>query len=99
LGLTRREFEGITAPLIQKALGPTRKALRDAGLTVSQIDGVVLVGGATRMPHLQRAVEAFFQREPLRNLDPEQVVALGPPFRPTRSRATARQATTGCSST
>jgi molecular chaperone HscA len=77
LRLTRREFEEITAPLIQKTLGPTRKALRDAGLAVSQIDGVVLVGGATRMPHLQRAVEAFFQREPLRNLDPEQVVALG----------------------
>jgi molecular chaperone HscA len=77
LGLTRREFEEITAPLVQKTLGPTRKALRDAGLAVSQVDGVVLVGGATRMPHLQRAVEAHFQREPLRNLDPEQVVALG----------------------
>jgi molecular chaperone HscA len=77
LALTRGEFEEITAPLIQKTLGPTRKALRDAGLTTAQVDGVVLVGGATRMPHLQRAVEAFFQREPLRNLDPEQVVAIG----------------------
>jgi molecular chaperone HscA len=77
LALTRREFEEITAPLVQKTLGPTRKALRDAGLTVAQIDGVVLVGGATRMPHLQSAVAAFFQREPLRNLDPEQVVAIG----------------------
>ncbi len=77
LGLTRREFEEITSPLVQKTLGPTRKALRDAGLAVSQIDGVVLVGGATRMPHLQRAVADFFGREPLVNLDPEQVVALG----------------------
>ena len=77
LGLTRREFEEITAPLVQKSLGPTRKALRDAGLTIAQIDGVVLVGGATRMPHLQRAVEACFQRKPLVNLDPEQVVAMG----------------------
>jgi len=77
LGLTRREFEEITAPLIQKTLGPTRKALRDAGLSVAQVDGVVLVGGATRMPHLQRAVREFFRREPLVNLDPEQVVALG----------------------
>jgi molecular chaperone HscA len=77
LKLARGEFEEITAPLIQKTLGPTRKALRDAGLTVAQIDGVVLVGGATRMPHLQRAVKAFFKREPLINLDPEQVVALG----------------------
>ena len=77
LGLTRREFEEITAPLVQKALAPTRKALRDAGLAPAQVDGVVLVGGATRMPHLQRAVAAFFGREPLVNLDPEQVVALG----------------------
>ncbi|MBL0144099.1 MAG: Fe-S protein assembly chaperone HscA [Betaproteobacteria bacterium] len=77
LALTRREFEDITAPLIHKVLAPTRKALRDAGLAVSQVDGVVLVGGATRMPHLQRAVEAFFHRKPLVNLDPEQVVALG----------------------
>jgi molecular chaperone HscA len=77
LGLTRREFEEITAPLIQKTMGPTRKALRDAGLAVAQVDGVVLVGGATRMPHLQRAVEAFFKRKPLVNLDPEQVVAIG----------------------
>ncbi len=77
LRLTRREFEEITAPLVRKTLGPTRKALRDAKLGVAQIDGVVLVGGATRMPHLQRAVEEFFHREPLRNLDPEQVVALG----------------------
>ncbi len=77
LRLSRREFEEITAPLVQKTLGPTRKALRDAGLAAAQVDGVVLVGGATRMPHLQRAVEAFFKREPLVNLDPEQVVALG----------------------
>ena len=77
LGLARREFEEITAPLVQKALGPTRKALRDAGLAPAQVDGVVLVGGATRMPHLQRAVASFFGREPLVNLDPEQVVALG----------------------
>jgi molecular chaperone HscA len=77
LSLTRREFEEITAPLVQKTLGPTRKALRDAGLAVSQVDGVVLVGGATRMPQLQRAVKGFFGQEPLVNLDPEQVVALG----------------------
>ncbi len=77
LRLTRAEFEEITAPLVQKTLGPTRKALRDAGLAVADVDGVVLVGGATRMPHLQRAVARFFGREPLVNLDPEQVVALG----------------------
>lgn len=77
LRLTRAEFEGLTAPLVQKTLGPTRKALRDAKLEPAQIDGVVLVGGATRMPHLQQAVEKFFGRPPLKDLDPDQVVALG----------------------
>src|SRR5205085_9576338 len=56
---------------------PTRKALRDARLETADIDGVVLVGGATRMPHLQRAVEEFFGKPPLKDLDPDQVVALG----------------------
>jgi len=77
LKLTRREFEEITAGLVQKTLGPTRKALRDAGLKPADVDGVVLVGGATRMPHLQRAVEAFFGRPPLKDLDPDEVVAVG----------------------
>jgi molecular chaperone HscA len=77
LHLARREFEQLTAPLVQKALSPTKKALRDAKLAVGDVDGVVLVGGATRMPHLQRAVEAFFGKAPLKDLDPDQVVALG----------------------
>ena len=62
---------------MQKTLGPTRRALRDAKLEPADIDGVVLVGGATRMPHLQRAVEAYFGKVPLKDLDPDQVVALG----------------------
>ncbi len=77
LQLARAEFEHFTAPLVQKTLGPTRKALRDAKLAPADIDGVVLVGGATRMPHLQRAVETFFGKPPLKDLDPDQVVALG----------------------
>ena len=77
LRLTRAEFEQITQPLVRKTLGPTKRALRDAKLTPADIDGVVLVGGATRMPHLQRAVVAFFGRPPLKDLDPDQVVALG----------------------
>ena len=77
LRLTRAEFEQLTAGLVQKTLGPTRKALRDAKLEPSDIDGVVLVGGATRMPHLQAAVERFFGTVPLKDLDPDQVVALG----------------------
>jgi len=77
LRLTRAEFEQITVGLVQKTLAPTRKALRDAKLDVRDVDGVVLVGGATRMPHLQKAVERFFARAPLKDLDPDAVVALG----------------------
>jgi molecular chaperone HscA len=77
LHLTRAGFEHITAPLVQKTLGPTRKALRDAKLDTGDIDGVVLVGGATRMPQLQAAVEKFFGKTPLKDLDPDQVVAIG----------------------
>jgi molecular chaperone HscA len=70
-------FAEITRTLISKTLGPTRKALRDAGLTVNDVKGVVMVGGATRMPQVQRAVAEYFKQEPLTNLDPEKVVALG----------------------
>ncbi len=77
LRLRREELEALTASLVRKTLGPTRKALRDARLEPREIDGVVLVGGATRMPHLQRAVQDFFGKPPLKDLDPDQVVALG----------------------
>src|ERR1700682_4074679 len=77
LRLTRAQLEHPTAPLVQKTLAPTRKAMRDAKLDPRDIDGVVLVGGATRMPHLQKAVEKFFGKPPLKDLDPDKVVALG----------------------
>jgi molecular chaperone HscA len=77
LVLTRAEFERITMPLVLRTLAPTRKALRDAKLEPAELDGVVLVGGATRMPHLQRAVESHFGKPPLKDLDPDAVVALG----------------------
>jgi molecular chaperone HscA len=70
-------FCGITHTLVQKTLGPVRKALRDAELAVEEVKGVVMVGGATRMPQVQRAVGEFFKRDPLNNLDPDKVVALG----------------------
>ena len=70
-------FCNITHTLVQKTLGPVRRALRDAGLTVDDIKGVVMVGGATRMPQVQRAVAEFFRRDTLNNLDPDKVVALG----------------------
>jgi molecular chaperone HscA len=70
-------FCRITQTLVQKTLGPVRKALRDASLSVNDVQGVVMVGGATRMPQIQRAVAEFFKRDPLNNLDPDKVVALG----------------------
>ncbi len=77
LTLDTETFCRITHTLVQKTLGPARKALRDAGLSVADIKGVVMVGGATRMPQIQRAVGELFQRDPLNNLDPDKVVALG----------------------
>ncbi len=75
--LDTEAFCGMTHNLVQKTLGPTRKALRDAGLRPQDVKGVVMVGGATRMPQVQRAVGEFFRRDPLNNLDPDKVVALG----------------------
>jgi molecular chaperone HscA len=77
LTLDAETFCGITHTLVQKTLGPVRKALRDANLSVDQVKGVVMVGGATRMPQIQRAVGELFRRDPLNNLDPDKVVALG----------------------
>jgi molecular chaperone HscA len=75
--LTVNQFITLTENLVSKTLSPTRKAMRDAGLSMEEINGVVLVGGATRMPYIRHAVQAFFQQEPLTNLDPDKVVALG----------------------
>src|ERR1044071_5361327 len=77
LKIDTETFCSITQTLVNKTLGPVRKALRDAGLTVDDIKGVVMVGGATRMPQVQRSVGEFFRRAPLNNLDPDKVVALG----------------------
>ena len=75
--LDTETFSRITGHLVQKTLAPARKALRDAELKVEAIKGVVMVGGATRMPQIQRAAAEFFRRDPLNNLDPDKVVALG----------------------
>ncbi len=77
LTLTLDTFNQITRTLVDKTLLPVRKALRDARLGVDDIQGVVMVGGATRMPHIRKAVGEFFRQPPLTNLDPDQVVALG----------------------
>lgn len=75
--LTVSQFVELTQNLVTKTLSPTRKAMRDSGLSTEEINGVVLVGGATRMPHIRHAVEDYFKQEPLTNLDPDKVVALG----------------------
>jgi molecular chaperone HscA len=73
----RTDFEAATQALTARTLNAVRKALRDAHLAVQDVQGVVLVGGSTRMPQVQRAVAAHFGREPLTNLNPDEVVALG----------------------
>jgi molecular chaperone HscA len=75
--LTSEEFARMTASLVDKTLASSRKAMTDAGLRAADITGVVMVGGATRMPHLRRAVAKFFGQTPLTNIDPDKVVALG----------------------
>ena len=75
--LTRDAFYDMTKNLLARTLQPTRKALRDAGLSVDEVKGVVMVGGSTRMPQVQRAVAEYFKQAPLTNLDPDKVVALG----------------------
>lgn len=77
LTVTRADFEAATKDLTARTLSAVRKALRDAKLTRDDVQGVVLVGGSTRMPQVRSAVGEFFGREPLTNLDPDEVVALG----------------------
>lgn len=75
--LTRSTLQELVDPLLDRTLAPCRRALRDANLTVGEIDEVVLVGGATRMPRVREKVGAFFGRTPLVDIDPDRVVALG----------------------
>jgi molecular chaperone HscA len=77
VGISQAQFFELTQHLVNKTLLAAKKALRDAGLTPEEIKGVVMVGGATRMPHVQRAVGELFGQTPLTNLDPDQVVAMG----------------------
>jgi molecular chaperone HscA len=77
LRLSAATLAQITQHLVSKTISAAKKALRDAHLTVDEVDGVVLVGGATRMPHVRRAVGDFFQTIPHANIDPDKVVALG----------------------
>ena len=77
LKLTRSKFEQMCEELVQRSLEPCKKALSDASLSASQIDEVVLVGGSTRIPAIQKSVIEFFGKEPNRTVNPDEVVALG----------------------
>ncbi|MBC7202413.1 MAG: Fe-S protein assembly chaperone HscA [Pusillimonas sp.] len=77
LALTREQFESWAQPLVNRTLDRARRTLRDAGLEAVDVKGVVMVGGATRMPIIQREVGRLFGTDPLNDLDPDQVVALG----------------------
>jgi len=75
--LTRAKLEQLSADLIEKSLGPCREALKDASLTASQINNVILVGGQTRMPKVQDTLKQLFGREPVKGVNPDEAVALG----------------------
>ena len=75
--LTRAKFEQMADRLIQRTIDPCRSALKNAGLSTSEIDEVILVGGSTRIPAIQAAVEKFFGKSPNRSVNPDEVVALG----------------------
>ncbi len=75
--LTREKLEELTKDLIERCVAVTEKTLKDAGVRPNQVDEVILVGGMTRMPRVQRAVRDFFGREPSRGVHPDEVVALG----------------------
>ena len=77
LQVSAADFEAACAALTQRTMVAVRKALRDAGLSKHEVQGVVMVGGSTRMPSVRQAVASFFGREPLTNLNPDEVVALG----------------------
>ncbi|MGM9653361.1 MAG: molecular chaperone DnaK [Eubacteriales bacterium] len=75
--LTRAKFNELTADLVERTMGPTKKALADAGLTTAQIDKVLLVGGSTRIPAVQDAVKNFIGKDPFKGINPDECVAIG----------------------
>jgi molecular chaperone DnaK len=75
--LTRAKFEQLAESLVKRSMEPVAKALKDAGLSVSDIDEVILVGGSTRIPVIQEQVEKFFNKKPSKGVNPDEVVAIG----------------------
>ncbi|MCF6137980.1 molecular chaperone DnaK [Pseudalkalibacillus berkeleyi] len=77
LTLTRAKFEELASDLVERTMGPTRRALKDAGLTPSEVDKIVLVGGSTRIPAVQEAIKKVTGKDPHKGVNPDEVVALG----------------------
>ena len=77
VNLTRAKFDELTADLVEKTMGPTRQAMKDAGLTAVDIDRVLLVGGSTRIPAVQEAIRKMIGKEPHKGINPDECVALG----------------------
>ena len=77
LTLTRAKFNELTADLVEATMGPTRQALRDAGLEAKDIDKVLLVGGSTRIPAVQEAIARVLNKEPFKGINPDECVAMG----------------------
>lgn len=77
VSLTRAKFEELCADLIERTMGPTRQALTDSGLSASEIDKVVLVGGSTRIPAVQEAIKKLTGKDPSKGVNPDEVVAMG----------------------
>ena len=77
MSLTRAKLESLVEDLVRKSIEPCRLALKDAGLSTSDVDAILLVGGMTRMPAIQEAVKGFFGKEPTKGVNPDEVVALG----------------------
>ena len=77
LTLSRAKFDELTADLVEKTMGPSRQALSDAGLSASEIDKVILVGGSTRIPAVQEAVKKLTGKEPFKGINPDECVAIG----------------------
>ena len=75
--LTKAKFDDLTADLVEKTMGPTRQALKDAGISASEIDKVLLVGGSSRIPAVQEAVRKFIGKEPFKGINPDECVAIG----------------------
>ncbi|TGP41160.1 molecular chaperone DnaK, partial [bacterium M00.F.Ca.ET.229.01.1.1] len=77
LKLTRAKFESLVDDLVQRTVAPCKAALKDAGVSASEIDEVVLVGGMSRMPKVQEVVKQLFGKEPHKGVNPDEVVAMG----------------------